>query len=98
MVYSSIDQQDVMSNDIGNVIYNPFRGANISGFHPSFVYNNGDSCTVNKYTSKKKHAEDGAWQHEEIVLKPLNPDCADMVIPNTETEEFVVGAEVVAKF
>lgn len=49
------------------------------------------------------HTEDGAWQHEEIVLKPLNPlnplnpAYADIVIPNAEAEEFMVVAEVVGK-
>ena len=57
----------------------------------------GGSYTVKKYTSKKKYAEDGAWQHEEIVLKPLNPDYADIVIPNAEAEDFMVVAEVVGK-
>jgi len=55
----------------------------------------GGSYTVKKYTSKKKYAEDGAWQHEEIVLKPLNPAYADIVIPNAEAEDFMVVAEVV---
>lgn len=56
----------------------------------------GGSYTVKKYTSKKKYAEDGAWQHEEIVLKPLNPDYSDIVIPNAEAEEFMVVAELIA--
>ena len=57
----------------------------------------GGSYTVKKYTSKIKHAEDGTWQHEEITLKPLNPEYSDIVIPNAEDEEFVVVAEVVGK-
>ncbi|MDO8804463.1 MAG: hypothetical protein Q7R35_08525 [Elusimicrobiota bacterium] len=52
---------------------------------------------VKKYTSKIKHAEDGAWEHEEITLKPLNPEYNDIVIPNAEDEEFMVVAEVVGK-
>ncbi|MDQ7774265.1 MAG: DUF2075 domain-containing protein [Elusimicrobiales bacterium] len=54
----------------------------------------GGSYTVKKYTSKKKYAPDGTWQHEEIVLKPLNPEYDDIVIPNAEDEEFMVVAEV----
>lgn len=57
----------------------------------------GGSYTVKKYTSKKKYNKDGAWQHEEIILKPLNPAvCGDITIPNAEDEEFMVVAEVVA--
>lgn len=55
----------------------------------------GGSYTVKKYTSKKKYAEDGTWEHEEIILKPLNPEYKDMVLPNAEDEEFVVVAEIV---
>ena len=40
----------------------------------------------------------GAWQHEDIVLKPLNPAYADIVIPNAEAEDFMVVAEVVDNF
>ena len=57
----------------------------------------GGSYTVKKYTSKIKQAEDGTWEHEEITLKPLNPEYSDIVIPNAEDEEFVVVAEVVGK-
>ena len=57
----------------------------------------GGSYTVKKYTSKKKYAPDGTWQHEEIILKPLNPAYSDIVIPNAEDEEFMVVAEVVGK-
>ncbi len=42
---------------------------------------------MKKYTSKIKHSEDGTWEHEEIILKPL--------IPNVKDEEFMVVAEVV---
>lgn len=52
---------------------------------------------VKKYTSKIKHSEDGTWEHEEIVLKPLNPEYSDIVNPNVEDEEFMVVAEVVGK-
>lgn len=57
----------------------------------------GGSYTVKKYTSKKNYAADGAWQHEEIVLKPLNPAYADIVIQNAEAEEFMVVAEVLGR-
>ena len=57
----------------------------------------GGSYTVKKYTSKNKYAPDGAWQHEEIILQPLNPAYSPIVIPNAEDEEFMVVAEVVGK-
>jgi phage repressor protein C with HTH and peptisase S24 domain len=57
----------------------------------------GASYTVKKYTSKINQAEDGTWQHEEIILKPLNPEYDDIVIRDAEDEEFVVVAEVVGK-
>jgi len=57
----------------------------------------GGNCTVKIYASKKKHSECGAWQYEEIALKPLSPAYADIVIPNAEAEEFMVVAEVVGK-
>jgi len=44
----------------------------------------GASYTVKKYTSKINQAKDGTWQHEEIVLKPLNPEYEDIVIKNAE--------------
>ncbi|MBM3813253.1 MAG: S24 family peptidase [Acidimicrobiia bacterium] len=34
----------------------------------------GQRYTIKRYTSKKKHAEDGSWQHEVIRLEPLNPE------------------------
>ena len=45
----------------------------------------GGSYTVKKYTSKKNYAPDGIWQHEEIILKPLNPAYSSIVIPNAKT-------------
>lgn len=57
----------------------------------------GGSYTIKKYTSKKKYTQDGTWEHEEIVLKPLNQEYSDIVIPNAEDEEFMVVAEVVGK-
>jgi len=44
---------------------------------------------------KKMDDSDGAWQHEEIILQPLNPAYSPIIIPNAEDEEFMVVAEVV---
>lgn len=72
--------------------------ARVSGPRPSIADpDTGGSYTVKKYTSKKNYAADGAWQHEEIVLKSLNPAYADILTPNAEAEDFMVVAEVVGK-
>lgn len=56
---------------------------------------NGGQYTVKKYTSKKKFASDGTWEHEEIILLPLNEDYPPIVIPDAEEGEFIVVAEFV---
>jgi DUF2075 family protein/phage repressor protein C with HTH and peptisase S24 domain len=55
----------------------------------------GGRFTVKKYTSKKKVADDGTWEHEEITLLPLNPSYKPIIIPNAEEGEFIVVAEFV---
>lgn len=37
----------------------------------------------------------GPWQHEEIILKFLNPEYKDITIPNAEDEELIVVAELI---
>jgi uncharacterized protein len=53
----------------------------------------GGSYAVKKYTSKKRYAEDGTWQHEEIVLEPLNKSYEPILIVNPDEGEFNVIAE-----
>lgn len=53
----------------------------------------GGKYTVKKYTSKKKYASDGTWEHDEIKLLPLNPVYTPIVIPNSDDGEFMVIAE-----
>jgi len=55
----------------------------------------GGKYTVKKYTSKKKYASDGTWEHEEIILLPLNPAYKPISISNTEEGEFMVIAEFI---
>ena len=76
---------------------NPGGSRNNKLVQHSSIADPGGSYTVKKYTSKKKYAPDGAWQHEEIILQPLNPAYSPIVIPNAEDEEFMVVAEVVGK-
>ncbi len=52
--------------------------------------------TVKKYSSKKTSKDDGdAWEHEEIILSPLNGDYEPMVIKNSEEGDFKVIAEFI---
>ncbi len=54
----------------------------------------GGHYTVKKYTSEKVAAEEGEWQHDEIVLKPLNPEF-DPIRLSIEDEGSV---QVIAEF
>ena len=56
----------------------------------------GGSHTVKKYTSKKKHKPDETWEHEEIILEPLNKKYDSIVLPKVEEGEFKIIAEFVA--
>lgn len=56
----------------------------------------GGKYTVKKYTSKKKFASDETWEHDEIILLPLNPAYAPIVIPNIDEGDFMVVAEFVS--
>ena len=52
------------------------------------------SYTIKTYTSEKKYdKETGQWQHERIVLKPLNPDYSPIVIE--EEGDFTVIGEFI---
>lgn len=55
----------------------------------------GGRYTIKKYTSKKKYAPDGTWEHEEITLLPINPAYAPIEIPNINEGEFMVIAEFI---
>jgi DUF2075 family protein/SOS-response transcriptional repressor LexA len=53
----------------------------------------GGSYTIKKYNSRKVFHANGDWEHEEIRLKPLNPDYPTIVLPNKRGQEFTVVAE-----
>lgn len=55
----------------------------------------GGSFTVKRYSSEKRDAEDGEWQHTHIVLSPLNKDFARIVIPAERADEFRIVAEFI---
>ena len=55
----------------------------------------GGSYTVKKYTSKKKHRADETWEHEEIVLLPVNKAYEPIVISSEQAADFKVIAEFI---
>lgn len=55
----------------------------------------GGSYTVKRYRSKKVGGEDELWQHEEIVLEPLNPGYEPIVLRPDDDGDVRVIAEVV---
>jgi hypothetical protein len=54
------------------------------------------SYTIKKYSSKKKYNKDGTWQHEEIILEPLNKTFEPIIISLTEAEDFKIIAEFIS--
>lgn len=57
----------------------------------------GGQYTLKRYTSEKAPDEDGAsWQHKRIVLKPLNPDYAPIILTPQHEGDVRVIAELVA--
>jgi SOS-response transcriptional repressor LexA len=50
----------------------------------------GAPCTVKRYTSRKSFTGEDEWQHDAIVLEPLNPEYQPIPV---EPEECVVLAE-----
>ena len=55
----------------------------------------GGSYTVKKYTSKKKHKPDETWEHEEIMLLPLNKAYEPIIISSKQAADFKIIAEFI---
>jgi hypothetical protein len=55
----------------------------------------GGKYTVKKYTSRKKFQENDTWEHEEIILHPINNSYKPIIISNPEEGEFNVIAEFI---
>lgn len=53
----------------------------------------GGQFTVKRYKSDKKYAKDGTWQHERIILEPINKEYEPITITQHEEGEFKVIAE-----
>jgi len=58
----------------------------------AFDPDTGFSYTIKTYHSSKKQDPDTGWRHENIILKSVNPDYQDIVIPSDEGEDFRVIA------
>jgi len=59
-------------------------------------HENGGSYTVKKYSkSEKKQNKDDTWEHEKIVLEPLNKDYEPIILVAEEETSFKVIAEFV---
>ena len=59
-----------------------------------FDVDNAGAYSIKKYSSIKKFNEDGEWEHEKIVLVPLNKDYSEIVIDENEDNEFQVIGEL----
>lgn len=55
----------------------------------------GSTFTVKKYFSTKTADPESLWRHEEIILKPLNPDFEEIRLHPSGGEEFSVIAEFI---
>lgn len=56
----------------------------------------GGAFSIKRYESRKRHFEDGSWEHEEILLCPLNPAYAPIRLDSGDAESFRIVAEFVA--
>ena len=56
----------------------------------------GGSYTVKQYASEKQFEKDGTWQHEKILLEPLNREFNPIAIAASEADDFQVIAEFVS--
>ena len=55
----------------------------------------GGQYTLKVYYSEKTLGEDGGWQHQKIILKPLNPDYEPIVLEPEQEGDVRVVAELV---
>jgi hypothetical protein len=55
----------------------------------------GGAFTVKRYSSEKSESSDGAWQHERIVLEPLNRDFQPILFTREAEGDVQVVAELV---
>jgi hypothetical protein len=55
----------------------------------------GGAFTVKRYRSEKSESSDGAWQHERIMLEPLNRDFQPILLTREAEGDVQVAAELV---
>ncbi len=55
------------------------------------------SYSIKTYTSRKQFDSYGNWQHEEIVLRPKNPEYNPIIINENDSEDFRIVGEFVGK-
>ncbi|MGD0948909.1 MAG: S24 family peptidase [Candidatus Binatia bacterium] len=55
----------------------------------------GGSYTVKRYSSEKIADPDGGWQHERIILSPLNPEFQPIVLAPRAEDDVQVVAELI---
>ena len=79
---------DVVGSRQGKIVLAQYRGI--------ADLDTGGSYTVKKYTSKKKINSDGGWEHEEIILEPLNKTYDPIILPKVEEGAFKIIAEFIA--
>lgn len=60
-----------------------------------FDADNAGAYSIKKYSSRKKFDADGNWEHEKIVLIPLNNEYSEIVIDENDDNEFQVIGELV---
>lgn len=53
------------------------------------------SYSIKVYTSKKTFDAEGNWTHEEIILKPKNPDYSPIIIKEEDADEFRIVGEFI---
>lgn len=58
-----------------------------------FDEDNAGAYSIKKYSSRKKYDEFGNWEHELIVLVPLNKDYPEIVIDGNDENQFQVIGE-----
>ena len=61
--------------------------------HGYFDEDNAGAYSIKEYHSQKKFYEDGIWQHEEIVLKPLNKEYNPIVLTPDDIDDFRIVGE-----
>ena len=59
-----------------------------------FDVDNAGAYSIKKYSSRKKFDEFGNWEHEKIVLTPLNSEYSEIEIDANDENEFQVIGEL----